>query len=434
MNLSDNAKAIMLLCARLNERDGMAPLTLRGYNALASYLHDNKMEPCALFSMDDLTAAAQAAAVEPSRLSGLLGRGVQLGFSLDAWERASLWVVCRCDPDYPSRLKNHLKSQAPPFLVGTGNRELLAGGGYGVVGSRHVDQAGTAFAETIAKWCAQNGQSIISGGARGVDSIAMQSALSQGGASIGILADSLLRASVSKDWRWALGQGKLLLLSPYHPEAGFNVGNAMGRNKLIYAMSDAVVIVSAEHKKGGTWAGAEEEMKRTSRRRMFVRLDEKAPLGNRRLIELGATPFDSSWMAKSPTEILAFTHTALDSTDKTSEKEQKQLFIDFATTLTPPMSLAVSEEKSVQEEYLAVSKQASVSAYQIMLPHMRALLEKPQTKKELSERIDDLSSAQLDAWLKRAVKDKQIAKRGRPIKYVCITQPPTMDTSPESHG
>lgn len=432
MNLSDNAKAIMLLCARLKERDSMAPLTLREYNMLAAYLHENNMEPSALFSMDNLNAPAIAVGLEASRLSGLMGRGVQLGFSLDAWERASLWVVCRCDPDYPSRLKSHLKSQAPPFLVGTGNRELLAGGGYGVVGSRHVDQSGTAFAETIASWCAQNGQSIISGGACGVDSIAMQAALSHGGAAIGILADSLLRASVSKEWRGALGQGKLLLLSPYHPEAGFNVGNAMGRNKLIYAMSDAVVVVSAEHKKGGTWAGAEEEMKRPRRRRIFVRLDETSPLGNRRLVDLGATPFDCSWMAKSPAEILAFADVEADSTDKPSRKAQKQLLIEFAPTSTPSVSLAVSEDKSVQEEYLASSKQASISAYQIMLPHLRALLEKPQTKKELSERIGDLSSAQLDAWLKRALKDKQIAKRGRPIQYECIAQRPSMDGYTES--
>jgi predicted Rossmann fold nucleotide-binding protein DprA/Smf involved in DNA uptake len=41
-------------------------------------------------------------------------------------------------------------------------------------------------------------------------------------------------------------------VSPYDPSAGFNVGHAMQRNKVIYALADAVLVIRAEFEKGGT--------------------------------------------------------------------------------------------------------------------------------------------------------------------------------------
>ena len=34
----------------------------------------------------------------------------------------------------------------------------------------------------------------------------------------------------------------LVLISPFYPDAGFNVGNAMQRNKYIYCLSDAAMV------------------------------------------------------------------------------------------------------------------------------------------------------------------------------------------------
>ena len=65
----------------------------------------------------------------------------------------------------------------------------------------------------------------------------------------------------------------------------------MGRNKLIYALADYGLVVSAEYKKGGTWEGAEEELKRKPGRPVFVRIGDSVPTGNRKLINLGALEF-----------------------------------------------------------------------------------------------------------------------------------------------
>ena len=52
-----------------------------------------------------------------------------------------------------------------------------------------------------------------------------------------------------------------MLATPYLPHASFNVGMAMARNKLIYALSDFGLVIASDAEKGGTWAGAEEGLK-----------------------------------------------------------------------------------------------------------------------------------------------------------------------------
>ncbi|MEO7454448.1 MAG: DNA-processing protein DprA, partial [Fimbriimonadales bacterium] len=106
------------------------------------------------------------------------------------------------------------------------------------------------------------GYGVVSGGARGVDKISMRAAYEIGAPSVGILADSLEKTAKAADTREALEGGRVCLMTPYSPTAGFSVGNAMGRNKLIHALADASVVVAATEGSGGTWAGAVEALEK----------------------------------------------------------------------------------------------------------------------------------------------------------------------------
>jgi len=134
---------------------------------------------------------------------------------------------------------------------------------------------------------------VISGGARGTDQIATAAALNEGGRVIAVLPEGLGRPSVVGRYREAIFDGRLLLLSPVYPDAGFTVGNAMGRNKVIYGLAEAAVIVRADANSGGTWAGAEAELKREDAIPVFVRAEADIADGNRALIALGARTFPS---------------------------------------------------------------------------------------------------------------------------------------------
>jgi predicted Rossmann fold nucleotide-binding protein DprA/Smf involved in DNA uptake len=292
-NVTDNAKAILLLCGRFGSDDGeqTAPLNIREYDDLENWLWSKGWQPSDLLKEEKQEALDEAfAPVEPERMRALLKRGGAMALAVENWTNKGLWVLCRSDGQYPSRLKRHLKRQAPPILYGAGNPELLELGGVAVVGSRDVDAEGGDFARRLGQCAAEAGMQLVSGAARGVDELAMHGAFSAGGRVTGVMADGLFKTAVSGKYREGIREGRLLLVSPYNPDAGFSIGNAMGRNKIIYSMADCAVVVSSGFREGGTWAGAKEELERLGGRPVFVRSGADVPKGNEELLKMGGRP------------------------------------------------------------------------------------------------------------------------------------------------
>ncbi len=286
--LTDDTKAIILLCGILGNDRSVKPLAQREYSSVVKWLISRNLRPASLLDREHTESVAVESGLDVERLRLLLDRGIQLGFAVEDWHRSGIWVISRSDQDYPVRYKRHLKDKAPPLLFGVGDHSLLRGGGVAVVGSRNIDPDGEEFSREIGELCAVNNMPVVSGCARGVDQIAMKAALDAKGIVVGVLADNLLQKSTERYARNAISDKRLLLISPYHPVARFTVGTAMGRNKLIYAMADYGLVVSAEYKKGGTWAGAEEELKRSESLPIFVRVSDVTLVGNKKLLDLGA--------------------------------------------------------------------------------------------------------------------------------------------------
>ncbi len=423
--LTEDTKAIILLCGVFGKDRSQKPLSLAEYSSLVRWLIEVKMRPGDLLQKDIIHEASMGSGIDKQRLESLLGRGVQLGFAVEEWQRNGIWIISRSDADYPARYKKHLKDKAPPLLFGAGNRSLLKGGGLGIVGSRNVDQAGEAFTRQAAELCAYNRMPVVSGGARGVDQISMNAALDAGGATIGVLAENLLKKSVERSARQAIADGRLLLLSPYHPNARFTVGTAMGRNKLIYAMSDYGLVVSAEHKKGGTWAGAEEELKRENALPVFVRVGNDVPQGNSKLLDLGAIAWPDSIDRNNFRQQL---HDLAVNARDNRPKKNPSLF-DFQAAqetvpaeVPPPATEVVEEKPPIAEPEPAIEAEAKIpdypaSIYQAVLPVILNKLDSPATAEELAETLD-VNKTQLNAWLKKAVDENKIMKLSKPVRYV----------------
>lgn len=418
--LTEDTKAIILLCGVFGKDRSEKPLSLAEYSLLVRWLIRVEMRPGDLLQKENIAEASKGSGLDKQRLESLLGRGVQLGFAVEEWQRNGIWVISRSDIDYPVRYKKHLKDKAPPLLFGVGNRSLLNGGGLGIVGSRNVDEEGEAFTRQVAELCAYNRMPVVSGGARGVDQISMTAALEAGGVTIGILAENLLKKSVERDARHAIADGRLLLLSPYHPNARFSVGTAMGRNKLIYAMADYGLIVSAEHKKGGTWAGAEEELKRENSLPVFVRIGSKAPQGNNKLLDLGAIPWPESIERNSfKQQLFDLVAQRLEKRDK--NRKDLSLF-DFQPThevvsieKQQPADEPIHEEAPVIESESKMQESAG-TIYQAVLPVILNKLDTPTTAEDLAETLD-VNKTQINAWLKKAVDENKVVKLPRPVRY-----------------
>jgi predicted Rossmann fold nucleotide-binding protein DprA/Smf involved in DNA uptake len=210
---------------------------------------------------------------------------------LEDLEEDGIRAITESAPDYPSRWREKLGSKCPPLLFVAGNASYLNTACVGVVGSRDVDQAGSEFTEEIASEIGRLGYTVVSGGARGVDQISMRRAFEAENPSVGILADSMSKTVRSS--RQALESGLVCLATPFSPSAPFQVGNAMGRNKLVYGLSSGTVVVASSEGSGGTWAGAIEAME-LRLCPVLVRSGADVPDGNRELIRKGATPIGSA--------------------------------------------------------------------------------------------------------------------------------------------
>jgi predicted Rossmann fold nucleotide-binding protein DprA/Smf involved in DNA uptake len=293
MPVSPDSQAVLLLCSHLGLPPGSAPLTPREWNDLAGQIHESPLRrPAALLDLSESDVAGQLG-VPPelaARLRRLLDRGAALASELERLEALGIWTVTRADDSYPARYRERLNTAAPPVLFGSGRLALAGEPGLAVVGSRNADETAIDAAEFAGSACAASGLVTYSGGAKGVDGRAMGAALEAGGRVVGVLADNLERAVRAPAHREAIADGRLTLLSPYSPKAPFNVGSAMGRNKLIYTLADYALVVASEAESGGTWAGATEALK-AGWVPVYVCDGPALPKGNQLLLRRGGVPF-----------------------------------------------------------------------------------------------------------------------------------------------
>jgi predicted Rossmann fold nucleotide-binding protein DprA/Smf involved in DNA uptake len=426
--ITENAKAILLLCGRFGAGDdtGAQPLNIKEYDEVASWLASKKWWPADLLNEEKQGALSDAfAPVDPARIKALLARGASMAIAVEKWINKGLWVLCRSDEAYPQRLKQHLKRCAPPILYGAGDRALLSKGGLAVVGSRHIDVEAEEFACSVGRGAAQSGMQLISGAARGVDETAMHGAFEEGGSVIGVMADSLLRASVSGKYREGIRNGQLMLISTYNPEAGFNVGNAMGRNKYIYALADFAVVVSSDYQEGGTWAGAEEELRRDGGRPVFVRTGAGVPRGNTELLHKGAKPFPTDALASGLKDALNAAiatraeHPSLPLKDEVIAADEPPV-IERTPATYPESTVEMGATKMAVHETPTV---LPPSVYEAVKPLILKALDKSRTLDDLVKTLK-VRKTQLQDWVKLLLKEGVIEERTiRKSKKLAIRKP-----------
>jgi predicted Rossmann fold nucleotide-binding protein DprA/Smf involved in DNA uptake len=279
---------------------------------------------------------------------------------------------------------------------------------------------------------AVQGYSIVSGGARGIDEAAMQGALAQEGTGIGVLADSLLRAATSAKYRKALMANNLVLISPFNPEAGFDVGNAMSRNKYIYCLADAAVVVSSSKNKGGTWNGAIEDLKQRWVP-LWVKQSSDPSSGNAELVRQGGRWFPGKCFELAVllrTEDQIDDHHAMHDKPKAESLEPAQMSLlenkePPPVIREPSLTDTLGKEPENTAQVSAVEKASEPgSFYKLFLLRFQELTTKaPMNADEMLIHLD-ICKAQLNEWLKQAFEDGYVRKLSKPIRYQWQLQQP----------
>ena len=364
MSHSKQDEAIFLLTVSFGKSGDTAfkPLSNAEWFRFTRWLIENHLQPECFF--DDAKLGQLPDWLDRERVAALLGRGVALGLLKEKMDRTGLWAATRRSATYPSLIRQGLGWNSPPVFFGCGDPSLLERDGIAIVGSRNADRAELQTTVELAAKAAAQETMVISGGARGVDQTAMLEALQHGGTATGVLADGLLRATTSARYREHISAGRLVLISPYHPEASFNVGNAMDRNKYIYCLSRAAIVISCAHGSGGTWQGAQENL--------------KARWG---------VPV---WFNR---------------------------FEDYEAINPGPGGFPLPDDLNNLAGLFSSAKVANESMYWNFLGIMERIADRDGLKSAEIYSKQGLRKGQVDSWLKRGAEEGRIEKLKRPVRY-----------------
>jgi len=209
-------------------------------------------------------------------------------------EQNGVDVVVRGAPGYPPNLELHLGERSPPFLWFRGNSHLLPKLSVGFCGSRHASAIGLEVCGDIVQQLVQKGVVIVAGYAAGVDQLAHLTALNARGETVEVLAEGILNFSVrqflAKEWDW----NRAVVVSQFLPQKRWGISQAMQRNRTIFGLAKALVVIEARES-GGTFEAGKEAL--SFKHPLFAPIYssvEDNVIGNKILISRGAAPIMKS--------------------------------------------------------------------------------------------------------------------------------------------
>jgi DNA processing protein len=163
--------------------------------------------------------------------------------------RKSIGYITYANPLYREKLRGILDS--PYFLFYRGNIDIINKKSIGVVGARNCSSYGLTVTKLLTKELITNNITLISGGARGIDSIAHKTALENNGYNISVLGCGIDIAypSENKDLFSKIAKNgvvisEFLLGTPPLRE------NFPRRNRIISGLSEGIIVIEASEKSG----------------------------------------------------------------------------------------------------------------------------------------------------------------------------------------
>jgi len=237
-----------------------------------AYLSKVVEGPCAELSMlIDLVGVEEAArAVQDWDLPETLRRRTEARHHIDTSaqdlrliERLGGRLITPDDPDWPAwRLVSFAQLDATGdrdaveplalWALGTASLCELTGRALAVVGARAVSPYGERVTREIVGDLANQGWTTVSGAAYGVDAAAHRAALVAGGVTIAVLASGVDRPYPAGHSRLLrkITDNNGLVLSEYPPGTTPAKHRFLVRNRLVAALSDAVLVVEAGARSG----------------------------------------------------------------------------------------------------------------------------------------------------------------------------------------
>lgn len=241
-------------------------LFCKSFNALKEKESDPIM---CLFEDDILQAEIDMTQEEKNIFNQEKSHMINTAFLTESLLNQGYNIVPVDSKEYPQLLKTNMQKKAPLVLFSKGDLELYNQQSVAIVGSRNADSISLCFTENIAKKAVSKGKVVISGGAKGVDSKALTSALDNYGKTIIVIPQGITTFGKGmREMYQHIRDGRVLVVSQFHPNNPWSVPNAMIRNGIIYALAQETFVAQSDSH-GGTWSGATEALR--NHRKVYVR-------------------------------------------------------------------------------------------------------------------------------------------------------------------
>lgn len=161
-----------------------------------------------------------------------------------------IYEINETDELYPKKLLQ-IKDRPNKIYV-VGNIELLNNKSIAIVGSRISTTYGEYYAAKFAKEISKKGITIISGLAKGIDTVAHQNSKQEKGRTIAVLGCGFNHVYPKENeelFNEIIEDGGCIV-SQYSPNTDINLKEVPFRNRIISALSDGVLIVEARYRSG----------------------------------------------------------------------------------------------------------------------------------------------------------------------------------------
>lgn len=266
---------------------GMGPVRIaRVLHAFGSFEQICRASPAELARVPGMGNQTASALVDSIRHCG-----DAVERELEAIHRVGAHIVGINDPTYPPLLK--AIPAAPPVLTVRGRLEPSSRDRYtvSIVGSRKSTHYGIEQSGRFATALSGSGITLVSGGARGIDTAAHRGAIDAGGRTIAVLGCGIARCYPPENAelfdRIADGNGAVISELPAH--TGPNAENFPARNRIISGLSLGVIVIEAG-RKSGALITARHAVEDHGREVMGVpgRVDSPSSAGTHELLRQGA--------------------------------------------------------------------------------------------------------------------------------------------------
>ena len=207
-------------------------------------------EPCRIFQagMQKLAAVERISALIARRILEAPAR-IDVAKEIESSKDKGIRILTLYDEDYPKNLK---EIYDPPFVLYVKGEFLPADeNAVAIVGSRGASFYGLSCAKDFSFRLSQYGLTIVSGMARGIDTVSHRASLDAGGRTIAVLGSGLNRIyPPENEGLFAEIAKKGVVISQFALDTPPVAKNFPIRNRIISGLSRGVLVVEASLKSG----------------------------------------------------------------------------------------------------------------------------------------------------------------------------------------